>query len=339
MRFLKHKSLPVAFASLALLLAGPHAFAQEMPAAAPDEDPAAAAPDEADAAPIPVMVLPPPPPAPDEAEQQAELKGPGLWVVRDDDTTIYLFGTVHLLPEGVDWYNGSIAEALNTSDEIVTEIEMGPDTQTKIQQLVMEKGLLPSGTTLRSLLSDEDKADYEAAMTKLGVPATAFDQFEPWMAGINLITLPLMKHGYSPQNGVEEFLLKEAGDKQRGALETMEFQLGIFDSLPQEMQIAFMMKAARGIDDVKPLLDSMVEVWLAGDAEALAKLMNEDFEDSPELAEKMLYDRNRNWAEWIDQRMDTPGRLFIAVGAGHLAGENSVQDMLEEAGTTVTRIQ
>ncbi|HSJ78140.1 MAG TPA: TraB/GumN family protein, partial [Erythrobacter sp.] len=133
-------------------------------------------------------------------------------------------------------------------------------------------------------------------------------------------------------------LLSKVGDKPRGALETAEFQLGIFDGMPQDAQVTFMMEAVDGMDEVKPMLDRMVAEWAKGDADALAAIMNEGMSD-PAVAEALLYSRNANWAEWIDNRMAEPGTVFIAVGAGHLAGAKSVQDYLAEKGITTTRVK
>ncbi len=265
-------------------------------------------------------------------------KGPALWKVADADTTIYLFGTVHVLPQGLEWYDAPIAEALGASQTIVTEIPMDAGSQAELQQLTQAKGLLPAGTTLRSLLDADESATYTTAMGKIGIPVEAFDPLKPWLAGLTFAILPLMQQGYDPNSGVEKVLLAKAEGKETGALETAEFQLGIFDGMTQEAQVAFMMDAAEGIDDVKPTLDRMVAEWIKGDADQLAAVMNEGMSD-PAVAEALLYNRNANWAEWIDTRLDAPGTVFIAVGAGHLAGARSVQDYLTAKGITVTRVK
>lgn len=264
--------------------------------------------------------------------------GPALWKVADEDTTIYLFGTVHVLPQGIDWYDATIETALTGSDMIVTEIPMDPAAEAELQQLTMAKGMLPPGTTLRSLLTPEQTETYSAALGKIGVPAEAFDPLKPWLVGLTMSLVPLMQQGYDPSSGVEKVLLSKVPGKETGALETAEFQLGIFDGMTQEAQVAFMMEAAEGIDEAKPTLDRMVAEWAAGDAEGLAEVMNEGMTD-PAVAEALLYTRNANWAEWIDARLDQPGSVFIAVGAGHLAGPKSVQDYLAEKGIVVTRVK
>lgn len=264
---------------------------------------------------------------------------PALWKVADEDTTIYLFGTVHILPKGIDWAGPAITGALAESDQLITEIPSGPEADSLMQQMVLTKGMLPQGGNLRALLNADQKAAYEAALGSINVPAEAFDGFKPWMAGLTLTVLPLMQQGYSPDAGVEEELGKLAGpDKPRGALETIEFQLGLFDGMDQDAQIDFMIAAADTVDEIKPMLDSMVAEWAEGDAEGLAEIMNREMDD-PAVAEALLYSRNGNWAEWIDTRLDTPGTVFVAVGAGHLAGERSVQDLLAQRGIATARVQ
>ncbi|MEQ5786704.1 TraB/GumN family protein [Erythrobacter sp. NFXS35] len=274
----------------------------------------------------------------DPATATAAANGPAMWKVSDEDTTIYLFGTVHVLPEGIEWYDTTIADALEGADMIVTEVPMDKASEAQMQQLAMSIGVLPAGTTLRSLLTPEQTAAYEAGLAKLGAPAAAFDPVKPWLAGLTMVILPLMQQGYSPESGVEKVLLSKVGDKPQGALETAEFQFGIFDGMTTEAQVAFLMEAVEGMDEAKPMLDRMVAEWVEGDAVELASIMNEGMSD-PAVAEALLYSRNANWAEWIDARMDEPGSVFIAVGAGHLAGERSVQDYLAEKGIAVDRVK
>jgi uncharacterized protein YbaP (TraB family) len=264
--------------------------------------------------------------------------GPALWKVADEDTTIYLFGTVHVLPKELEWYDATIANALDSSDMIVTEIKMDKASEAELQQLSMKLGLLPPGTTLRSLLTPEQTTTYEAGLAKLGAPPEAFDPVKPWLAGLTLSLLPLMQQGYDPNSGVEKILLAKAGTKGQGALETAEFQLGIFNNMPTEAQVSFMMEAVEGMDEIKPMLDRMVAEWAEGDAVELANIMNEGMTD-PAVADALLYSRNANWAEWIDTRLDAPGTVFIAVGAGHLAGTKSVQDYLAQKGIAVARVK
>ncbi len=288
---------------------------------------------------LPDHTLPAPVPDTRVSVANVELDGPALWRVADEDTTIYLFGTVHSLPEGMDWYRGTISDALASSDVLVTEILADKSMADTMQQLVAEKAMLPEGQTLRSLLDEDQRASYEKAVAGVGLPVAAFDRFEPWYAAMMLSLLPLMQQGYTPDQGVEKVLEGRAREGLgRGQLETVDYQIALFDQLPMASQIRFLVETSANVGRMKPMIDAMVAEWLEGDADGLAALMNDSMTD-PVLAEWLLYNRNRNWAEWIDTRLDEPGIVFIAVGAGHLAGEKSVQDALADRGIRTERVQ
>lgn len=273
------------------------------------------------------------------ATAPAANSGPALWKVADEDTTIYLFGTVHVLPESTTWFDDRIARALASSQSIVTELPPSAMADPAAQQTIMGFAMLPADKSLRAMLNDEQRKTYEAALAKLGVPAPAFDRFEPWFAAMTLSMLPLMQNGYKIDSGVEKVLEAKAGTAmERGAVETIEGQMKLFDELPADAQVKYLTSTAGKVDEVVPMLNEMVAAWAAGDADKLADLMNKGMDD-PALAERLLYARNRNWAEWIDTRLDQPGTVFMAVGAGHLAGKESVQDALEKRGIKSERVR
>lgn len=272
------------------------------------------------------------------AEAPAPLAKPALWKVSDEDTTIYLFGTVHALPPGIAWYRGPVAEAFEGSRELVTEI---PETEpSQMQAIVVAKALLPRGKTLRGLMSAAERTKFEAGLASLKLPAGGLDRFEPWYAAISLASLPLVREGYVPENGVENLLETRAKalGRERVGLETAEYQLGLFDALPADLQKRYLLDVVDSLPDMAGDLSKIIEAWKTGDADNLARLMNEQEED-PEVMRILLFQRNKAWADWIKARLAKPGKVFIAVGAGHLAGAGSVQDELTARGVSFTRVQ
>jgi len=261
--------------------------------------------------------------------------GPALWQVADKDTTIYLFGTVHALPQGKTWFDGRIERAFNASDELITEIDLSEAASSA--QALQAASALPQGQSLRALMSDENRRQYEAALVGLGLPVEALDQYEPWFAAMTLSLLPLLRSGYDTGSGVEQSLGGKAGTKTRGALETIGEQVALFDTLPQEAQLAYLDETVEKMDEATGTLDAMVAEWVEGDAVALAAMLNAELTD-PVLYERLLTSRNANWAGWIEDRLQRPGTVFVAVGAGHLAGAGSVQEQLEARGLKVTRV-
>ena len=267
-------------------------------------------------------------------------EGPALWRVADEDTTIYVFGTVHALPDDVNWYSGTVKNALDSSDTLVTEIDMTPAAEAETAALFQRTATLPEGTTLRSLLTEEQRTDYEALLTEFGMPVNALDPVEPWGAALALSQIAFARAGIDGENGTEKVLEEKVGDRLgRDALETAAFQLEIFDGLPQDAQIDYLMETVTEIDTVVPMLNQIIAEWAEGDVDDLGALLNEALEADPVLADRMLYSRNKTWAGWIDERLDSPGTIFMAVGAGHLAGNRSVQDYLAERGISMTRVQ
>lgn len=264
---------------------------------------------------------------------------PALWVVKDDDTTIYLFGTVHVLKPGLSWFDEAVKDAFDKSDEMMLEIVM-PEDQAAVAKTMMPLAMDTTGKTIPSRLTAEQLKAYQAAMVSVGLPANAFDSFEPWFPAMTLSVLPLTKLGYDPEQGAEKLLTKfaKADNKPVSGLETLEEQLGFFDQLPDTQQVAFLNSVVKDLDKLGPMLDKMVGLWAKGDPDGLAVTMNESMAATPELASMLLYDRNQRWADQIKTRMDKPGTVFIAVGAGHLAGEKSVQGYLKDRGLTATRI-
>jgi len=263
---------------------------------------------------------------------------PGLWLVRDADTTIYLFGTIHMLKPGLNWLNGPVAGALNGSDTLVTEIVMDEAAELSLKQGMIKLALLPKGQTLRQLLPPEQRAAYEALLAREGMPAAIFDGYKPWYPALVLSLLPLMKLGMVPNAGVEERLEQAAAGKPRDGLETVQFQLALFDSLSREAQLAYLAAVVRDYDRIGPESEKMVDAWGKGDAEAIAAAMNAEM-DSPEVSAALLGNRNKAWARWIEKRLEQPGTVFIAVGAGHLAGPESVQRQLAAEGIAAERVQ
>lgn len=279
-----------------------------------------------------------PTPQPVETVATSAPARPALWKVSDADTTIYLFGTVHLLPKGIDWYNGEVANAFEKSQELVTEIPEVPQDQT--MAVTMRFGSLPQGQTLRAQMNETERAKFETALQSLKIPGAAFDSLKPWFAAVALATIPLMQSGYSPDSGVDAQLSarNKTLNRPRIGLETLEYQFGIFDGLSPEAQKTYLFETIDGLPEIPKEIDKMVAAWSKGDAAALAALLNESMED-PALYKALLSDRNRNWSVWIDDRLDRPGTVFVAVGAGHLGGKDSVQDFLGKAGIKVVRVQ
>jgi uncharacterized protein YbaP (TraB family) len=253
---------------------------------------------------------------------------PALWVVKDADTTIYLFGTIHVLRPEIRWFEGPVKRAFDQSGTLVLEV-LTPG-QAEIAALTARLAIDPDGPPLSQKLDPATRARYLALLGTLNIKREQFEPFQPWFAAMTLSILPLEKLGYSGDAGVEVVLRRQAGrdGKAMEAFETVDEQLGFFAALPEKTQITFLSATIDDAAKAETEIGKMVRNWSAGRPDALAAEMNDSLKEMPELAQALLYQRNKRWAQWIAERMDHPGTVFVAVGAGHLAGKGSVQDEL-----------
>ncbi|MDP2258630.1 MAG: TraB/GumN family protein [Caulobacter sp.] len=263
---------------------------------------------------------------------------PALWVIRDEDSSIYLFGTVHVLKPETVWRTPAIDAALAEADELWIEVET--DDPAAMGPLVRRHGLDPANP-LSSKLTAEQKARLDAAAASMGASGAAFEPLRPWLAGLQLSIGPLVKAGYDPASGVESKLKAAARDagKPIRTLETLEQQIGFFADLPPAVELAFLLSALDEMDSGPAMLDALVAAWSAGDVAALDDLMvREMAADYPELYEALLVRRNRDWAGQIQTLLAGEGVSVIAVGAAHLVGDDSVQALLGARGIAVERL-
>ena len=285
----------------------------------------------AQTAPVAVLAAP-------AATPMAEGAGPALWVVKDADSIIYLFGTVHVLRPTTAWGSARVDAAFDSASEVWFEIS-NPDDQAAIMPLIQEHGMSPA-TPLSSLLTPAEVADLDAAARTIGASAAQLDPLRPWLAALSLSVAPLVKAGYDPASGVELVLKARAtaAGKPTHGLESIDKQVRILATLPDDVQLAFLRSTLEDFDNAVVQLDEMVGAWASGDVTALDRVVVEDMKTgSPAVYEALLVRRNTDWADQIQTLLAGSGTTFIAVGAAHLAGDDSVQELLETRGVEVAR--
>ncbi|HYC67347.1 TraB/GumN family protein [Brevundimonas sp.] len=265
--------------------------------------------------------------------------GPALWVVRDEDSTLYLFGTVHVLRPNTLWRWARIETAFDSADRLVLEIS-NPDDQAAIVPLIQQHGLSPD-RPLSSLLNTEERARLDAAAQTMGASGAALDPMRPWLAALTLSVSPLVKAGYDPQSGVELVLKAraEAAGKPVTGFETIDEQVRILAGFPEADQLAFLRSTLEDFETATTDLDQLVAAWSSGDVRAIDRVGVQPMRRADRaLYEALLVKRNTNWADQIQTMLDGSGTVFIAVGAAHLAGSDSVEAILGRRGVTVERI-
>lgn len=265
---------------------------------------------------------------------------PAMWMVKDSDTTIYLFGTFHALDGKRDWFNDEVKEAFDASQDVVLEV-ITPDNPAELAPTIMKYAVDTSGRTLTSKLSPQGQAALAATLKRHGMPVTALDKFKPFFASLTLTMLEFTKMGMGADQGAEAVIKKAmAGTtKKLGSIETVEDQLGMFAALSEAEQVRLLEAGLKDDGAMEGEIRKMLDMWSRGDAAGVAKLIQQSDKDSPALYKAMFTDRDARWVKWIGQRLDKPGTVFMAVGTGHLAGDRSVVGMLQKQGRRVSRVQ
>ena len=275
-------------------------------------------------------------PAESRAPQAAH---PALWEVSDPDTTIYLFGTIHLLPKDYQWRTAKLDDAMASAQELIVETIVDDKNPQKLMQAMASIGFANNLPPLAERLPASKRPALEAAIKKSGMPPQALDKMKTWTASIVLIGTKFKEMGLS--GGVEGVLRNDfsTNGKTVGELESNIEQLSYFDKLPESAQQALLEGAIDDKDSMDSELAGMLKAWSSGDVNGIAKTFDRDLSGTPELQKALIHQRNANWSRWIEQRLGRPGSVLIAVGAGHLAGKDSVLEMLKRDGYKVRRLQ
>lgn len=264
---------------------------------------------------------------------------PALWTLADDDTVLHIFGTVHLLRPETIWRSERIENAFESADRLVLEVDATSlAAQQEMGRLIPEYGLFTDGETLLDHIDEEEAAAISIASESVGIPLSGLARFKPWLVSAQLTLLKTQADGFDPLSGIEQVLTTEAlsDGKSFGYLETQSEQLQALASGTVDEQVDALVLSAKTLDRGTEMLDKIVAEWADGDVTGLGALLSE-----PELVggesayEALLVRRNRNWIPQIKAMLDDPGTTFIAVGAAHLAGPDSVIEMLRDEGLDV----
>jgi uncharacterized protein YbaP (TraB family) len=265
---------------------------------------------------------------------------PAMWKLSDPDTTIYLFGTIHILPKDFAWRTKRFEQAAAAADTLVLEIADQSDPAASagiFRTMAASPGLPP----LLDRVPEEQRPALAKLIKKAGLAENQLDGFETWAAALTLGASLYTDIGLSAEQGVERQLTAQFTGKKKPieGLETTPQQLGYFDTLPEAAQrrlLTSMIEEAEGAADQ---FEAMASAWSSGDVDKIAVTFDDEMRLSPDLAGVLLHQRNAQWADWVEQRMAKPGTVLVAVGAGHLAGDRSVVELLEARGLKVERVQ
>jgi uncharacterized protein YbaP (TraB family) len=263
---------------------------------------------------------------------------PAMWVVKDADSTVYLLGTIHVLKPGVNWRSEKLDAALKSSDEFWMEADIAADPAIA-QTYALNFGM----DSRRSLAGTVGEAHYAKVLElakRYDIPTRDLHQMRPWLATMVLSRAQVVSIGYDPELGVDRTLEKEAmaAGKPIKPFETVSEQLGYLAGMPDAVAAEMLVQTLDEMDEGIKLVNELETAWLAGDVKHLQRLGPDKMrKEAPALFDAILLRRNTNWVKQIDTLMKGSGTQFIAVGAAHLVGRDSVPEQLGKLGYKVQR--
>ncbi len=265
-----------------------------------------------------------------------------LWKAQSSNSTVYLMGSIHLAKADIYPLDSKIENAFKASDILAVEVNLNDIDPLVVQQMFMAKGIYGSGETLKDHVSPKTYDLVADKLRSLGMDIAFMANYKPWFLAINLVTLELLKLGFNPEYGVDKYFLNKAkGEKEIVELESIEYQINLFDSFTDKQEELFLFSTLLEINVLEEEMDNLVRAWRNGSAKELERLLHKGLRQHPEIRpiyEKVFYQRNRQMVDKIQTYLNSGKTYFVVVGAGHLVGKEGIIDLLKEKGYQINQL-
>jgi uncharacterized protein YbaP (TraB family) len=263
---------------------------------------------------------------------------PPVWVVRDKNSELVLFGSVHILPHGLDWTPPALDRALMAANDIWFELPIDAQSEAMTAQLATKAGVLPPDQSLFKLLPPKDAALMSKVAAAYDVSPMLLDRLQPWLAEIALAGGAYRRMGADAASGVEKTLAAMATPKAtRKAFETPAEQIALLSGGSMDEQVASLRETLHEMDEKPDEFQVLVKAWMDGDLQALDREALAPIRDAtPGLFRRLVTDRNARWTKILDARLKGRGRTVVVVGVGHLLGPGGLPARLRALGYSVT---
>lgn len=274
------------------------------------------------------------------ADARARNDGPAIWYVKDYDSTLYLFGTVHLLSADFDWIGADLESVFRDAGTVFFEIDTGTSAQIDASVLTQSQGFRSDGLRLSGELDSYQLKLLDAAANNGGLPVAALDNMKPWLASEFLTVAAAAKSGLTPELSADEALKSRAAAQGKNILylDTMESQIMRAANLPDFVQMKLLNDTLEGFNTLGSDLTKVAQAWSVGQTNYLTReIITETKNRSPDIYQTYFDDVNRQWVKPLTRFLEDSGTGFAAVGIGHLLGEDSLQNLLEDQGYEVGR--
>jgi uncharacterized protein YbaP (TraB family) len=262
-----------------------------------------------------------------------------LWELHGKHNTVYLLGSIHVLRSSDYPLAPIVLEAYAHAGGVLMEINLDEINSETVQAEMLASASLPAGKTLPEVLGKQRYERAAALAHEIGVELSMFDQYAPWFAAEAISELQLTQLGFQPETGVEMYFMDRARSdgKSVAGLETAHDQISVFQNMPLDTQAEYLVSSLEQAHDLPKQVDSMVRAWQRGDTQWFETELKSDLGRDPSLYQSVLGARNRKWVPKIEALLNDDKNYLVIVGAGHLAGQGSVIELLKKDGVVVTQ--
>ena len=263
-----------------------------------------------------------------------------LWKATKGPGVVYLVGSLHLLT--ADYYplSPALDAAFRDSDLLVEQIDLREVSASGSQLKMLTRGMLAPGQTLDKVVSPPTYALVNKRLEGLGLPVEPLKRFKPWMLAVTLLALEWQKAGFDPNLGLDQHFFNGAtvGGKTVQGLETVEYQISRFDEMTPDQQDRMLAETLKELDTEIASITKLADAWKQGDVTTIERIVLQDVKQEPQMYQRLLVDRNRNWLPKIEALFARAGRAFVVVGAAHLVGPDGLIQMLKAKGYSVEQL-
>lgn len=262
---------------------------------------------------------------------------PPLWLVRGPHATLVLFGSVHLLPAGLQWETRRLRAALKDARDVWFEVPLDPAAALAAAKIAESRGVLPAGQTLDAQLPQALRERLARITRTEGIAPEGLQRLRPWLAEISLSLAAYRRAGALQEDGVERRLSEELpASVQRRAFETPREQIEALSASPLTDQVASLAVTLTELETGDQAYYQVIQAWMAGDTVELRRRALDPLTGAaPGVYRAMVVERNRRWIQAIRARLAGSGEAVMVVGVGHLIGPDGLPAMLRAQGYAV----
>ena len=271
---------------------------------------------------------------------QSVAPSPALWRIRDGASTVYIFGSLHILPPAFKWRSPEIDAAIASSDIFVFEVPVDDEATARQKAFIVKNGLLPAGASLRKVLNRIEFDTYSRILLGAGLKPEHFTRYRPWLAAVVVGLAYVHRRDITMLKGVDDDIIEQAQatGKELRYLEAIEDQMKLLVMGDDIAQVKALKRQLVSLPKSVSRTEELVQTWAQGDADRFTALIEQNFTGHVEAQDLLISNRNRNWVPAVVELLATGKTAMVTVGAAHVGGAKGLLSLMCASGYKVERV-